>query len=181
MFLLHLSLARTAVFVTIMPGVKTSSVQQCLDIRWIMKTLHFLGLIHVTSLLCKAAVQQREGWLNHLLMRQDISPTQSSGLTSLGVYNLYKILQHTPLSYRCLVSGEKNNDNKKVIAAKRQRKDEIWKCNDTGEKKSHSMKWAERTIRLISLYTVKSGCRKFWLEIEIFFSNHWIDRCWWWC
>lgn len=181
MFLLHLSLARTAVFVTIMPGAKTSSVQQCLDIRWIMKTLHFLGLIHVTSLLCKAAVQQREGWLNHLLMRQDISPTQSSGLTSLGVYNLYKILQHSPLSCRCLVSGEKNNDNKKVIAAKRQRKDEIWKCNDTGEKKSHSMKWAERTMRLILLCTVKSGCRKFWLEIEIFFSNHWIDRCWWWC
>lgn len=78
-----------------------------------MKTLHFLGLIHVTSFLCKAAVQQREGWLNHLLMRQDISPTQSSGLTSLGVYNLYKILQHTPLSCRCLVSGEKITKIKK--------------------------------------------------------------------
>ncbi len=43
----------------------------------------------------RAMAEQREGWLKHLLMRQDIGLSQSSGITTLYVYSCYKILQHT--------------------------------------------------------------------------------------
>lgn len=53
------------------------------------------------------------GWLNHLLTRQDIGPTQSSGITSLDVCSRCKVLQlsRSPVGVRFL--GKTGEDRSK--------------------------------------------------------------------